>query len=710
MKSSVSIITLLLLFSSVPAFACGPFRMYTESAEDLPLFRFDWSLEKELKEQTEANLRDWQTYTGQRDIALEDIRQVVYQYTYEELLLIEQRNLPDWMRFNDFVAYLRKQNDKEAIRFLLLAKKCERERFKRFDPWWYPTKEELDYQDMREILEEALAYKGSRLKARYLLQAVRAAVTMEDYTLCRRLWHEQFKQLPPSAVREMAEEYLAGVEYRAENWHAAMTHYGNIYRFGEEFWTCIRQLNIEDTPLEKAHFLLRQTPNTQWIIEEANRHLIKSDSCSPKERAAWTELAMQAIHDSRVEQPAMWWQLLAYSAHQQGDNYASLYYINQAIQAKGSKATHDYVRIFQIYLQALTGTYDKAFDNAITGQLTWLDKRIRANITPAIIERYDDWDMFANWGHYYYNDALRRIALTVMIPRYLQKDKEVEALLLAGMVSERYRTLVDYRKKLEEKDAWGNPWNPDFRTDIFEMMDTLSTQGVAGYIQVLEKGGENAFQRFCATHCYKNPDYLKEILATKYMREESFDKAASLLAEHHAAYDTTLNIYDSFYYEPFAEPLYARKKVSSPMHYKLRFATQMNDLQQVMYTAQSPHLKAEATFRYALGLLRATCDCWALTQYVQGSGEPKDYQVWISRLQKKAQQLTVKAFTYTTDREFNYKWLNIFLNAGWQPHSPERDVAKQLRKEYRTADFYLYRQAVCDTRKDWLSKKRSKKL
>lgn len=704
MKSNVYIIILLLLFGSVSTFAGGRSRIYTrlEAAEHLPIFQFDWSLGKDLTEQTEANLRDWQLYTRQDDMPLEDIRQVVYRYTYEQLEQIEQGKLTAKTDTNRFVTHLIKQNDREIIRFLLLAKKCERERFKRFDPWFYPTKEELNFQDMREIIEEALAYKGNRLKARYLLQAMRAAVTMEDYALCRRLWHEQFKQLPPSAVREMAEEYLAGVEYSTENWHASMTHYGNIHRFGKEFWECIRQLNIKDTPLEKARYLLHETPNTQWIIEEANRHLVESDSCSQKERAGWTELAMRAIHDPRVEQPAMWWQLLAYSAYQQGDNYASLHYIRRAGMAKGSESTHDYVRIFHIYLQALTGRYDKAFDSTITEQLKWLDSRIQANITPKIVERYTDWDMFYNWGFYYYNDALRRIALTVMIPRYLQKGKEVEALLLGGMVSERYRTLVDYRNNRKEEECWECQWNPDFRTDIFEMMDTLSTKAVSDYLQVLEKGGKNTFERFCAAHCYKNPNYLKEILATKYMREESFGKAAALLAECDTNYIAMLNIYEHFRFDPFAEPLHERKVVSSPKNYKLNFARYMSDLQQIMSSAQSPRLKAESTFRYALGLLRASYSYyWPLTHYGIGSYEPENYRVWAARLQQKAEQLAVEGFTYSTDRDFNYKWLQIFYHSAWDNGSPEFDLRDLLLEKYRTTDFYQYRKAICDTREDW---------
>lgn len=732
MKLNAYTITILLLFSSMSAFAGGRGREYTrlEAAAHLPLFQFDWNSEGRFGGQTEANLRDWQVYTGQKDMPLEDIRQVVYRYTYEELLLIEQGNVPDRMRSNAFAAYLTKRNDKKAIRFLLLAKKCERERFKRFDPWFYPTKEELDFQDMREIIEEALAYKGSRLKARYLLQAIRAAVTMGNHTLCRQLWHEQFKQLPPSAVRDMAEGYLAGVEYDAENWHIAMTHYGNIHQFGEEFWECVRQLNTGDTPLEKARFLLRQTPNTQWIIEEANRHLVESGSCNPKKRAAWRELAMQAIRDPRVEQPAMWWQLLAYSAYKQGDNYTSLHYIRQAGQAKGSEATHDYVRIFHIYLQALTGSYDTAFDSAITKQLKWLDGRIQANITPDVVERYTDWDMHYNWGYYYYNDVLRRIAFAVMIPNYLQKGKEAEALLLAGMVGERYRTLVgfrknpaneddgdsdlarshvDYQKMLEDEEG-DYKWNSDFYTDIFVMMDTLSTRGVDDYIQVLEKGGKNTFERFCAAHCYKNFSYLKEILATKYMREEAFDKAAVLLAECDTEYMPSLNIYKYFLYDPFAETLDRRKPIPSRKDYKLNFARHMNDLQQMMHIAQSPRLKAEATFRYALGMLRASCDYWALTSYAKGSESHSisHYQMWSTRLQQKAQQLAIEAFTYSTDKDFNYKWLQIFLHSGWENDSPERALGDQLWEKYRTTDFYQYRQAICDTREDWSDPKKNK--
>ena len=149
-------------------------------------------------------------------------------------------NVPDTGEIagNTFVRFLMEQSDREAVNYLILAKKCEAAREKRADKWWYPTKEDMDNKDLTAILEEALGYNGKVFKLRYLLQAMRAAFTMQQYDLCLKLWDEQIKDLPESSVKNMCEEYIGGIDFRRDDYQTVILHYAIIMQTSGSIWWC----------------------------------------------------------------------------------------------------------------------------------------------------------------------------------------------------------------------------------------------------------------------------------------------------------------------------------------------------------------------------------------------------------------------------------------------------------------------------------------
>ncbi len=681
----------------------------------------------------EPNVQEWRRYT--RDAATAgDIYNLVYRYPVEALERLGDVLVGDSLRRNSFAAWLMRNNDREAIRYLILAKKCENLRMRRNDPWWYPTKQDLEYEDMKGIVGQALAYKGSRFKARYMLQAIRAGFTMYDFDLCLELWEKQIKDLPNSVAKAMCADYIGGVYFRRGDYRKAILLYAQATEVSDSFWWCARQLTKTNSDMERIKTLYRYNPSAselgemvQKICREAeeyaNNHIFNGED--PQGRSgsmqgyrenrgrymALRDFALEAASENRGENPAMWPYAASFLTLIDGDAPLASQYLAQAEKMRATPLTRNSIKIMRIMLDAMTGDYTAAFEKKILPQMEWLDGMMRDNLTAELKQEVRDWERtFCNYSFYYYGDMMRKITLSVMVPRYLKEGRSDKALLLAGMASERLRQLASYRGREKGNEAWEN-WNEDFCTDIFELMDTLPVQSVIGYARTLQNGGDTPFDRFCVKKCYNDPDYFNEIIGTKYMRAEQFDNAVEYLSKVRPGYDTTLNVYAYYTYDPFADPFITRKKVHTRTQYKLGYALRMADLARLIQAAQSREMQAGLTYQYALGLTRAARDCWALMEYGRwGYTEESDHN---KRLARTSEKLLRRVCSLSADPELkarcaalrmwvsgddltDYKWTGGRWEKSKNPKSIYRANAYALMTEYSSTETCKRMLRECD--------------
>ena len=638
---------------------------------------------------TEQNINEWKKHTAGK-AAYDDIYAVVYKYSLETMERIGSKSFTkrDTLYKNSFVKYLIDKKDKEAIQYLILAKKCEARRARRNDPWWYPTKEDLKFTDLREVLDEALSYKGKKLKNRYYLQAIRAAYTMGEHELCLKLWHNHIKRQPATSVRTLCEDYIGGIYFQKGDYKKAIQHYANTMQRTDSFWWCVNNMTKENSDIERIKILYQYCPSSPELAQmvqdicreaedKANPKIFPPDNYykwyknfaknsyndylnNRKRYIALRDFALQVASENRSDNPAMWQYAASFLTMLDGNSPLALQYIVEAEQMKCPASLKDNIKILHLMLDAMTGNYDEAFEERILPQLQWLDDKIKNNITKEIKNQYWDGWMFDNGSFYYYNDMMRKITLSIMAPRYIKKGEPVKALMLAGMASERFRTVINLRNYTKEnfKMKTGGD-NIDFYTDIFRAMDAAAVEDVIAYRDVLQQGGNTDFERFLAARCYRNINYFNELIGTKYMREEQFDKAIAYLSEVPAKYNTQLNIYPYFHYDPLSEPYLGQKHIKPTPNYKLNFAKRMLALQNKMDTTQNKQKKIQATYQYAVGLMRATNDCWALQFYERGhydcnSGLSVKHNL---KMEANCQKLFKQVLASSRDKELKAKCL-----------------------------------------------------
>jgi len=713
----------LAFFVSSSAYSCG-WSSYT-SGEYYVFYSYPVESTNELPE-IDAHFKEWRKLIDNQ-ASLKDIEEVVYRYSIadlENILLKKESNK------NSFVKYLQKKKDTEIVNYLLLAKRCETARTKRNDKWWYPTKDDLKNIDFQEIVQEALAYKGSRLKNRYLLQAVRAAYAMKDYDLCLDLWENQIKNLPRSAVKTMCQGYIGGIWFQRGDYEKAITFY-NEGNDQASFWWCAQNMTKENTDLERIKILYKYQPSSEELAimlqnicrdaeERANGKVFNNESNDygyqgfQQNRERYIDLrdfALQVAAEKRSNNPAMWQYAAAFLTFLDGETALATKYAKKADNLNGTSFIKEKIKVLQIMLYAYAAkNYDENFENSILSQLQWLDSLIVRDINvknragydrkkgewrnnnASIKEVYEDGYTKGNYSQYYPFDMMRKITLSVMLPKYRQQKDYTKSLLLAGMASERLRSLVDF------KHIQWTTYNTDYNTDIFDYMNEFPVENIIEYQQLLQSGGHNEFEQFLVSKCYKNDDYLNELIGTKYLRLEKFDKAIPYLSKVSDKYIESMNVYHYFHYDPFREVYENRKHQEPYPAYKLNFAKKMLSLQQKIQREQDKEKNAAATWQYAVALARSVSDgeSWALTTYYMGAYEP--FNDWQKSLQERSEKLIAQASTVMQNSKnaavrAKYDWYeNVKPLYDWR----KNENYGEFIQEYRKTNVFQQYLSECD--------------
>ncbi len=243
----------------------------------------------------------------------------------------------------------------------------------------------------------------------------------------------------------------------------------------------------------------------------------------------------------------------------------------------------------------------------------------------------------------------------------LAAGKPIRALQLANMADNRLLGLVDRivvnwngtTETLREFRRDKNTHNLDYSNTFFELIDSLGINQAIAYRHRIEQPGD-AFDRFLNARGYVDMEYIDDIIGTKYLRAMRYKEAVAYLGKISRSFEGHLNT--QLEYDPFS---YERRRLEDRTDFKYRFAREMCMLEQEMKNAADPNRKAEAMFRYAIGLRNSFGRCWSLTQYYFGTifyGQVQEKRDWSKspqtlRALERSAELLPKACSLFTDPE-----------------------------------------------------------
>lgn len=580
-------------------------------------------------------------------VELSDISLAVYKASLQETKFIHE-HFDEWHHNEKssgypFFDYLIKRNDKEALEYLLLAKRCEESRFRRYDPWYYPSKEDLEFIDLKQIYKEALAYKGDKLKSRYFLQAMRAAYSMFDYENCLSLWENEILLLPADAITKMSACYIGSIYYNQQEYEKAAIIYSKTNDIVSLKW-CISKLEkplsevetIEaiykfapqypDFPKMIAPYIRRAEKTTiqKWITHPYWSWYDEKDYSNNRETyQQLIQLALKIVKEQRTHDPAYWQSVASYLTFLDGNYQKANKMLQKAEVMKAEIASQNNIRVLRMLYDAVLCKYNRQYERKLLSQLQWLYQM--AEKTP-----YDE-ERIYNYRNRY-TDVLERLVDYHWLPAFQKQGKMNRVCGLIGLKSEiRSRHFAHRTQKADTTDWF---WNHDYSSSVFCHLDTIPLQDVIAYKKYLFGRPKSALDKFVAEKCYRDESYYSELIATKYIRTANFEEAIPYLENISNEFlsrqnifsylvdkDETTDIWD-YHPSPYSNWINIdRKDFKGKYNNKLHYCKKMIAIKKQIDSCPSLVEKSVLLYEYATRLFHASYQgkLWAITHYGKGS-------------------------------------------------------------------------------------------
>lgn len=719
-------ISILTVHTFVKALGCGPW--YFDPSEYYMYRISDNYLTGSIQIQefnygSEENCLLWQQQTS-KDIPLSDIYTVVYKDNasaswMEDLLYHKQSRwgLSVKDERNRFCEWL--WDDEEAVEFLLLAKQCEETRSRMASPWYYPSKKDPDKLSLADIIERADEYEGKRFSDRYLLQIERALFSLHEYDECINRWNEKSASIPNNIIRRLTLRYVAGAYYNVGEIETAMKLYGEAGDI-ESVLYCSRK-----TGTDKLVALYEYIPssrelrdNVEHIILDAERQVWDGYTIDPmqyeklkKRLEDVRDLSVRIASEGRVDDPDLWYYTAAFIEHLLERNTEASRFLTKAESSRGSTFIKESARVLRIYLDAL-GPYDKSYESKMLDGVRWLEGKVVEHLDEGRSDtvRHGIYYTGINLSYYYWNDMLRKIVHSGIVPKLLNRNKDELAIAFSNMADYLIFNLVDevdagwsssQRMSMQKYREEGAFNSLDYSTRTFDLLDSVRVESIIHYVQILERPESEAF-RYLNSKGYTNKDYIREIIGTRMIRDMRYREAEEWLSMVSPSFQRQLNTFRDGYlsFDPFS-PERTRKRNRADVKYD--FAREMASLEKAISETRDPDRKAILMTRFATGMKNSVGDCWALSFYgLFANDHDEDYNPnsLFLRAQKRgfgrAEKLYATALSIARDKETAAQ-INLMLGNG-----------KTVVKKYKTTQAAEYVRGHCDTYYDYHLEKRAR--
>ena len=599
-----------------------PWTLYNSTS----LFRLDnfKSANKNIKE---TNCRHWQSLTH-RDIPLEDIEYVVYTMPLAEYEAFYAMAV--YYEDNAFAQWI-KRNDPEIMDFLLLAKRNEHMRFQYSSKWYYPTMKVGGPVSLEEIVEQSLGSQSVRLRDRYLLQAVRALTTLKRYDECLELWDREISLLPKdNFMRRLCYEYIAGAYYHTGDVERAMLMFASYGDTGSMYYIAkqqdmdlttvdiIRYSYLSGAPLSKFSRDIRKMivdAETFPVVYEFGDKPVVTD-----EILAIRDLAIEAGGNPNCADRAQWLYIAAYIYMQQGNYTQAKALLSRAEKAPASDYMKESIKVLSIYLDALTATYNAAYEERLFEQIKWFEERVRLDFNS------DDYDycMWHDFSENYWYSSMTRILSYTVAPRYLEMGNPARALQLmnfADYLPYKYVTSIDYyvdndygywwtSSNIEEYRRERGTFNRiDYSTWFFNTINKQTPDAAIAYVErALNPISE--FDRYLNDVGYTSPDFLYDIVGTLCLRHMRYQEAERYFSLVSLDYQYMLNV--TLKRDPFDALCPEGDRI---LDFRYRFATTMASLERGIEATTDQNRRAQLLLKFGIGMGNSVTTCWPLTYY-----------------------------------------------------------------------------------------------
>lgn len=371
--------------------------------------------------------------------------------------------------------------------------------------------------------------------------------------------------------------------------------------------------------------------NKEWI-EEIGAKVIYQ-----KEALNFITFANKVIAEGKTQNPCLWRSATAMLHYLYGYQREAWKEISEAVALDGTQRMKDNARAIRLLVSTRNTQVDNDYPQYLVGEFKWLNEMAKGESQKAKGE-YPKKDDFTN-PDIHYIEVMEHVAYRALYNRFKTmadkakkenrqeagRDYESMATAMYGMMDAYMRTF--YKEQQDEEYISRYLYSSEYAIHL----DSLSAQQLADYYRFITSPHQDAFQQYVCQSLYRNADFFKDMIGTKYLAEGNFGEAARWQKDVSLKFINNQAI--SFYAEKrsYTVPYwFNHQKVNdsdmwsiqgSYAHLKenpkWKFCQEMNQLISQYNVAREGEVREKLAYKLATRYYQASCygDCWYLTHY-----------------------------------------------------------------------------------------------
>lgn len=436
------------------------------------------------------NVKFWMKYTGNR-------------YT-EEQVRRQLNNSGSMVDVdNALLNFLKSKGDKNGAEYLEQLREMKKAAKVNENSWNYPSKNDLaqnktDWAKIYNFAMGKLNGKRTQLQSRWVLMAMRGAFYSGKTDVVNDIWLKHAKEVREKDINNQCQGYLAynwvksGWTEKARDFYIKNGALNDLRAtFPQKIQMSDIKAVVEKYPESNClPYLLQDYLNGMFSNLNPNApadNQAEQDSLNKIDLMRFCKLA-NGVANSNIQSKAVWFSALGYAQYLLGDDKNALKSYSNVMKSKPKPRVLFNTRCLAFLIKAQNDPIDAKNESYWLKELTWLRGKVVGE------KPYYDYASYRFRNHF--TDVMDHVCHDVLVPRYLQAGNPVTAALLANMANELNETqcVNNQRCTLVKRDSTKKGFNSDYQTDVFRMLDTMTTEHAIDYYNVMNHIAGNEMQ------------------------------------------------------------------------------------------------------------------------------------------------------------------------------------------------------------------------
>lgn len=410
--------------------------------------------------------------------------------------------------------------------------------------WNYASKQERlqIQQSLTRLNNAAKIYKGTQLKSQYALLRMRTNMMKGFHQQNITYWNAIAVRLPKSPWREAMRNIYARALWKTGRHQQALDIYaeqGDMASIRVLARNYRNLAGIQSTYLKNPNsamltYLVQDfVNNCQQTIDSRSKEQIDKKWIEEigakviyqKEALNFITFANKVIAEGKTQNPCLWRSATAMLHYLYGYQREAWKESTEAITLDGTQRMKDNARAIRLLVSTRNAQVDSDYPQYLVGEFKWLNEMAKGE-NP----RKNDSTNPDN----HYVEVKERVAYRALYNRFKTmadkakkenqqeagRDYENMATAMYGMMDAYMRTF--YKEQQDEEYISRYLYSSEYALRL----DSLSAQQLADYYRFITSPHQDAFQQYVCQSLYRNADFFKDMIGTKYLAEGNFGEAA----------------------------------------------------------------------------------------------------------------------------------------------------------------------------------------